>query len=1777
MVARASARAPATDYDGPYKAMGQPEQLAYQVHVLAEFHKRASLNSSPDDDPDDYLQHGLARLFEIARDLQDRQPVELGRTPHNYVMNEQKRGFVEKVLQSLRGEESSTGYLSSLWELPRPAGDGWVWYQDHCYFAPGSDPGLTIVDITVDHGLDDLFAGFERKNRQPYLDITTSEPMVDSDSDEDEDEADQDDLRASVARTRSPSLFVGQGAAFDFSFDFGGGDFGGGFGEGEIGELCERTSARSPSWQAVHGLDDRAHDLGIGTSAQGAAMSAALGAMESARAGSVGGESSTRGSDGRWAKKRRRDEGGALAQRRPKKARSVEPLAPLETDERVVDDDLPLAHVRPARRRSKVIQKFTRTRTTFAKRDVVPKPANPFDEERLAEHFPETSKFIDPDKVETAPRRTYLLDKFWVHKRVDPTALVPLERLLRSDGQALPDVIIVGLARPHDPLDDLQHAESRRRVDRADVVEAREVRLVARWDVRTLSFSVDGGPRLVSKLADYYLATPRQPIIRKGKHRVAPLPRRGRRTSPPPLFDLEKSYEPHVRLFRRLLNLYVFARTHSIRGSYILEGGLDEDEDEDDERREASKVVGNILSRIKAEARARDLAWQDELPAFWREPIGALELHDPAHDPVHDLLVFRSLPDLPFVTPDIYKIVAPFFPRHMFRTDDVDQAERDKAREKRTTSTLVNKYRAVVQEDLETQDDPAESVGRFDVKTSPAFVNDRSLTDKVRTWKSAVVNDVTYRTGDIVVLPSPTEHDDLATTTRNISLSDVDAASDPGAASESESEHNREVEGDNSLRVWFAVVEYFFKARDENELRVHVSWFTVAKPIPSLGPYGSPRELFKLDRCDSPIATTISGLVDEPSDFRWLKPGEPIPRTGFYCGSVYSIDNGSIQDVSTLEPSSFAKCHKYGLIECASCESLAVYIDSTKDSDKDSQARYSKAVRGDGGDDALFVLDGTAYHRHDTVYIAFLEHDGDPKPLNVALPTSADPADAARTPWRLARLLGLEAPAVNGAEYDYLPGDEIVQVEVEWIVRAQELKLSRTSHDAYLSSHEVLVTTETEIVDAASLRGRFSLAFIDEDDSHLAETIATLEQSAANVFWTRARALSTVADQDFLNDSGVVTGRARREKLQKRDIKVCATCETSSMVKEARRHQLLQVDDLLLRGGALYSGGGLLDLGLEQGCSLLRTRVAVEKHRPALECLQSNFLSSPLGINKSVSDVNEAVYLGKETQAPEPGEVLFLSGGSPCQGFSRLNRFKTLDDLRCAEPFVFLTSLAVLRPLYAVYENVAAFHTHALPYAEPGHERGSFFKLFVAVVVALRYQVRWTIVNAAGYGVPQHRSRVIVQLAASGMRLPDAPAPSHAVKDARARLDHRLVDERDKKLEPSTEDGAPHAPISLFEALDDLPKFDIRDCYGADKSYVARPFGVEGKPSKVAKYGTIARTSFQLRCRTYLEAHGPAFSSGVTHHFCRSLSETVARRVIGIKIGGNHEHLKGKAYYPEPPPNVASNSGKLAKWWRRCTPGMILSPLRTTLSYDGSSQGERLHYNQLRPLSMRELLRVMGVPDAYELNFPSNVGDAAFDEQLRLIGNGVPVPLAAAFGRALEDALEPDVAAFLAAHPNAGKDKRRGGRGGGGTGNVWEQRWRQIGSEALCARSVARAPPGDEVRARRHEVGSGWAASSAASSSASPSPMRSGSSDEVASLLLPSHADRDETDRTSFESGVGGALDSPRRAQVKSKVHVVEVHGSDSESGSEGSERPRAARRSVPEVIDLCDSDSDSD
>lgn len=62
----------------------------------------------------------------------------------------------------------------------------------------------------------------------------------------------------------------------------------------------------------------------------------------------------------------------------------------------------------------------------------------------------------------------------------------------------------------------------------------------------------------------------------------------------------------------------------------------------------------------------------------------------------------------------------------------------------------------------------------------------------------------------------------------------------------------------------------------------------------------------------------------------------------------------------------------------------------------------------------------------------------------------------------------------------------------------------------------------------------------------------------------------------------------------------------------------------------------------------------------------------------------------------------------------------------------------------------------------------------IVALLHLGYQVRWSSLNASDYGVPQHRSRLILVAAKNGLTLPSLPSPTHGVKKDAGAQDKKL-------------------------------------------------------------------------------------------------------------------------------------------------------------------------------------------------------------------------------------------------------------------------------------------------------------------------------------------------------------------------------------------------------------------
>ncbi len=166
----------------------------------------------------------------------------------------------------------------------------------------------------------------------------------------------------------------------------------------------------------------------------------------------------------------------------------------------------------------------------------------------------------------------------------------------------------------------------------------------------------------------------------------------------------------------------------------------------------------------------------------------------------------------------------------------------------------------------------------------------------------------------------------------------------------------------------------------------------------------------------------------------------------------------------------------------------------------------------------------------------------------------------------------------------------------------------------------------------------------------------------------------------------------------------------------------------------LFCGAGGLSLGfLRAGFSVLQS---VDHWKPAVTTYLRN-----------VGDHVIQVPIGPELKLP--GARVFI-GGPPCQGFSSAG-LRQGNDERNSLVAVFAELVTKHMPDAFVFENVEGFLTG-------GH--GKFVFELLDRVIQAGYRVHLRKINAAHFGVPQHRKRV---LAIGGLGWsPSFPEPTHA-------------------------------------------------------------------------------------------------------------------------------------------------------------------------------------------------------------------------------------------------------------------------------------------------------------------------------------------------------------------------------------------------------------------------------
>jgi DNA (cytosine-5)-methyltransferase 1 len=180
----------------------------------------------------------------------------------------------------------------------------------------------------------------------------------------------------------------------------------------------------------------------------------------------------------------------------------------------------------------------------------------------------------------------------------------------------------------------------------------------------------------------------------------------------------------------------------------------------------------------------------------------------------------------------------------------------------------------------------------------------------------------------------------------------------------------------------------------------------------------------------------------------------------------------------------------------------------------------------------------------------------------------------------------------------------------------------------------------------------------------------------------------------------------------------------------------------------------------------------VESNKFAAETIRRNRPRLPL-IERKIEKVSTQEILRQAEL--RVGEAAVLTGGPSCQTFSTAGRRGSLSDPRGSMFKEFLRVVREARPRFFVMENVCGVLSAAVrhrplakrgpgfPQLGPDEELGSAFLVVLHALRRIGYYTVFKVVNAADFGVPQARMRVVFIGSRDGEDI-RFPRPTHAVE-----------------------------------------------------------------------------------------------------------------------------------------------------------------------------------------------------------------------------------------------------------------------------------------------------------------------------------------------------------------------------------------------------------------------------
>lgn len=161
-------------------------------------------------------------------------------------------------------------------------------------------------------------------------------------------------------------------------------------------------------------------------------------------------------------------------------------------------------------------------------------------------------------------------------------------------------------------------------------------------------------------------------------------------------------------------------------------------------------------------------------------------------------------------------------------------------------------------------------------------------------------------------------------------------------------------------------------------------------------------------------------------------------------------------------------------------------------------------------------------------------------------------------------------------------------------------------------------------------------------------------------------------------------------------------------------------------------------------------------HNPAFNIVMANDCNKDIAIayslnhpnvnmlNCDIKDLDEALILNNAGT-----DVDVIVGGPPCQSYSTLGKRQMDDRAHLFEEYYRV--LSIVKPKIFIFENVSGLLSM---------QKGNLIKVILNQFSNLGYEVKYKLLNAVDYGVPQYRERVII-VGTKAKNNFNYPAPTH--------------------------------------------------------------------------------------------------------------------------------------------------------------------------------------------------------------------------------------------------------------------------------------------------------------------------------------------------------------------------------------------------------------------------------